>query len=166
MEMKKTLLVCITLLFCSLLYAQTNTTFILVRHAEKADDGTKDPPLNEVGISRASTLATLLSNQEVTALYSTPFKRTRQTLAPLAESAKLEISDYDPFAGDDWLKSLHGSHAGGTVVIVGHSNTIPALANRLLGSETFAQFEESEYSNLIIIVSQEFGAGKLIRLTF
>ncbi|MEQ9405396.1 MAG: phosphoglycerate mutase family protein [Cyclobacteriaceae bacterium] len=164
--MKKISLFLLILGFATLTFAQNQTTFILVRHAEKADDGTRNPPLNEEGKVRAANLADLLANQEITALYSTPFKRTRETLQPLADSKSMEVTDYDPYAKEEWLAKLHEDHAGGTVVISGHSNTIPGLANLLLGSETFAQFDEAEYSNLIVIVGDRVGNGKLIRFSF
>lgn len=147
-------------------FAQSQTTFILVRHAEKADDGTRNPPLNVVGKERATKLAYFLSKQEITALYSTPYKRTQETLQPLADKMSLQVQDYDPYSKGEWLAELYEKHAGNTVVISGHSNTIPSLANALIGSEVFAQFDEKEYSNLIIVVGTKVGEGKLLRLSF
>ncbi|MEP1034690.1 phosphoglycerate mutase family protein [Ekhidna sp.] len=164
--MKKLLLTTLLFVFALITFAQDPTTFILVRHAEKADDGTRNPPLNEEGVSRSADLAEMLSKQEITALYSTPFKRTQETLQPIADLKGLDVLDYDPYAKGEWLSSLAEKHAGGTVVISGHSNTIPLLANALLGNETFAQFDESDYTNLIIIVTDEVGKGKLVRLKF
>ena len=161
----KPLLFLLAFSFCTL-DGYSQTTFILVRHAEKADDGTRNPPLNDGGKERSARLADLVKNQEVAALYSTPFKRTQETLEPLAEQKELEIKGYDPFAKDDWLETIIKQHTGGTVVICGHSNTIPSLANSLLGEDVFEQFEESDYSNLIIIVVEEMGKGKLVRLSF
>ncbi len=155
-----------TFAIATLAFAQAQTTFILVRHAEKADDGTKNPPLNEMGNERALNIASMLENQEIAALYSTPFKRTQETLQPLAEKKKLRVQDYDPYAKGEWLSTLVEKHGNGTVVISGHSNTIPLLANALLGDETFAQFDEKDYSNFIIIVCDEVGKGKLVRLSF
>ena len=161
-------IICLLLFACvsSTAFCQDLTTFILVRHAEKANDGTLNPPLNQAGYERAENLAALLQNQQATALYSTPYTRTEETLKPIADKQKLQIASYDPRAGEEWLAELLVKHAGGTVVISGHSNTIPGLANKLLGEERFAQFDESEYSNLIIIVSEEIGNSKLIRLSF
>lgn len=165
-NMKKLLLTTLLLTFVIIVFAQDQTTFILVRHAEKADDGTRNPPLNEDGKARSVNLAEMLANQEITALYSTPFKRTQETLQPLADMKGLEVQDYDPYAKGEWLSSLAEKHSGGTVVISGHSNTIPALANALLGTETFSQFDESDYANLIIVVTKEVGKGTLVRLKF
>ena len=162
--MKKSILLIAAFTMVTCAFAQT--TFILVRHAEKADDGTRNPPLNEDGKMRASNLASLLENQEISALYTTPYKRTQETLQPLAEKKGLETQEYEPRAGADWLSKLYEEHSGGTVVITGHSNTIPTLANHLLGDETFSQFDEKEYSNLIVIVGSEVGNGKLVRLSF
>ncbi len=166
MRIKKAFLTTLLLTFAIILSAQNQTTFILVRHAEKAHDGTGDPPLNDDGKIRSAKLAELLGNQEITVLYSTPFKRTTATLQPIAERKNLEIINYDPYVEKEWLTILIEKHAGGTIVISGHSNTIPALTNALLGTEVLSQFDESDYSNLIIIVTDEVGKGQLIRLKF
>ncbi|WP_424963192.1 phosphoglycerate mutase family protein [Ekhidna sp.] len=164
--MKKLLITTFFLAFTIISYAQDQTTFILVRHAEKADDGTRNPPLNEEGKERSSYLAELLSRQEIDGLYSTPFKRTMETLRSIADQQGLEIKNYDPLAKKEWLQTIAEKHSNGTVIISGHSNTIPALANALLGEEKFEQWDESDYSNLIIIVAYEVGKGKLVRLKF
>ena len=164
--MKKIFFLAFALAFTATSYAQNQTTFILVRHAEKADDGTRNPPLTEEGKSRAISIASMLEKQDIAALYSTPFKRTQETLQPLAEQKGLEVQDYDPYAKGEWLSTLVEQHSKGTVVISGHSNTIPSLANTLLGKETLTQFDESDYSNFIIIVCDEVGKGKLVRLSF
>ena len=64
---------------------QESTTIIFTRHAEKQDDGTKDPDLTEKGLERASKIATLLEKVPVSAIYSTDFKRTRNTVKPISE---------------------------------------------------------------------------------
>lgn len=164
--MKKSIITPLLFLVVLLSFGQASTTFILVRHAEKADDGTRNPSLNEMGQERAANLAEILSKQEIAALYSTPYKRTQETLQPLADNMKLEVQDYDPYSKGEWLAELYKMHEGKTVVISGHSNTIPSLANALLGTETFQQFDEKEYSNLIIVVGTKVGEGKLVRLSY
>lgn len=162
----KTLCSLVLLCISVLCFSQQSTTFILVRHAEKAKDGTNNPSLNETGKLRSINLGEMLSNQEIDALYATPFKRTEETLQPIAERTALEITSYDPYSKGEWLESLLEKHIGETIVISGHSNTIPGLANSLLGEEKFQQFDESDYSNLLIIVADEIGQGKLVRLKF
>ncbi|WP_370089109.1 histidine phosphatase family protein [Ekhidna sp.] len=164
--MKKLILTSLLFAFATITFAQDQTTFILVRHAEKAVDGSKNPPLSEAGLLRANELASLLAKQKIDALYSTPFIRTEATLTPIARDKGLKVINYDPYAGADWLPDALEKHAGGTIMISGHSNTIPALANALLGEDIFEQFDESDYSNLIIIVTSEVGKGKLVRLSF
>jgi broad specificity phosphatase PhoE len=162
--MKKLLL--ITFAFAIVSFAQAQTTFILVRHAEKAIDGTNNPPLSDAGLLRANNLAALLADQDIDALYSTPFIRTEATLTPIGRDKGLEVKNYDPYAGATWLSDALKKHNGGTIVISGHSNTIPGLANALLGEDRFQQFDDNDYSNLIIIVTDEIGKGKLVRLKF
>ena len=59
--------------------AQQITTFILVRHAEKAAEGGKDPSLSDRGKARAKTIAAMLATAGVTKIFSTPYKRTQDS---------------------------------------------------------------------------------------
>lgn len=140
--------------------AITKATYILVRHAEKADDGTKDPPLNETGQARADRLARMLNAANVGAIYSTDYQRTRQTALPLARERKLEIISYDPMS-EEALEQIQREASGKTVLIVGHSNTVPAMVNQLLGQESVGQLAENEYDKLFIITR----IGELAEIT-
>jgi hypothetical protein len=51
------------------------------------------------------------------------------------------------------LESLLTKHAGGTVVIAGHSNTIPEIANALVGEKKFEQFADDDYGNILCDLS-------------
>lgn len=146
-------------------YAQQTTTFIFVRHAEKADDGTEDPPLNEIGKERAKALANHLKETNITAIYSTPYKRTMQTVQPIAEARELKIKMYDP-ADSSALDKIMEAEADGTVLIAGHSNTTPMLVNQLIGQKKYEQLDESDYNNIFIVTADEVGKGVVVKLTF
>jgi broad specificity phosphatase PhoE len=141
------------------------TTFILIRHAEKADDGTDDPPLNEVGQQRAKALTDHLSETDITAVYSTPYKRTRRTVDAIAKQKGLEIQEYDP-SGPQILNDMLEANRGGTVILSGHSNTTPMLVNKLIGEERYQQFEDSDYDNLFLVIASEVGNGTVVKITF
>jgi broad specificity phosphatase PhoE len=157
----------ILLLFASTLsFAQETTTFILVRHAEKASDGTSDPGLTEEGAARANNILSMFLQTEITAIYSTNYKRTKMTVAPLAEAKKLGIEIYDPGHLKEFSLKLLGDNPGGTIIISGHSNTTPTLANLLLSAEKFEQFEDSDYGNLLIITTNGKSKAKLLHLRY
>lgn len=145
--------------------AQVPTTFILVRHAEKEQDGTKDPELSAEGKARAIRLATLLQNTAISAIYSTPFKRTQNTIAPLATSKGIEVNLYEGSKPEEIDRMLK-QHPGGTVLVVGHSNTIPGVANYLTGQNAIKNFEDSEYGHLLIVTLLEKGKANLTWLTY
>src|SRR5687767_7650121 len=73
------------------------TTFILVRHAEKADDGTDDPDLKPEGYERASKIVSMFKNTSIDAIYSTRYKRAKNTVTPLAREKGMEIMLYEAF---------------------------------------------------------------------
>ncbi len=81
---KRSLLCCF---FFVLFVFDTNaqTSIFIVRHAEKAD-ATKDTDLSEAGRSRADILAKTLRDAGITAIYTSEFKRTQETAAPLAKA--------------------------------------------------------------------------------
>lgn len=146
--------------------SETVTTFILVRHAEKADDGTQNPPLTDEGFQRAENLVFMLDRQDISVIYSTNTHRTLQTIEPLAKNKNLKIAHYNSRELSDFVKMLLADYSGQTIVICGHSNTLPETANLLLGYDYFTgNFDESDYENLLII--QHFsGTSKMVRLRF
>ena len=147
-------------------WAQELTTYILVRHAEKVLDGTSDPALTKEGEDRANNLLALLEKTVITTIYSTNYKRTKKTVEPLAEAKKIKIITYNPKNLKKFYSRLIKNDSGGTIVISGHSNTTPALANLLLGEEKFKQFEDDDYGNLLIIVLDKNNNGQLLHLRF
>lgn len=141
------------------------TTFILVRHAEKEANATtmqgaqnKDPELSEAGKARALRLADMLQRQEIAAIYSTNYKRTLNTVNPLAEKLGVKVQQYEPFKEEVILKMLE-EHKGKTIVIVGHSNNIPWIANYLLGTKQFGDYDESYYENMLVVNVVEKGVN-------
>ncbi|WP_294821310.1 histidine phosphatase family protein [uncultured Flavobacterium sp.] len=129
-------------------WAQDNTTTIyLIRHAEKAD-ASNDPHLSAAGQQRAEKWAAHFANKDIAAIYSTGFNRTRETAQPLATAKGLQITEY----GDDfYLGTLVKKLAGKSIVVVGHSNTLPKQINMLLSNGQFGNIAESEYSQLYTI---------------
>ncbi len=142
------------------------TTYILLRHAEKVDDGTKDPELTDVGKQRAEMLAKMLAKESISAVFSTPLKRTRNTVAPLAAAKGLEIQNYDAAHLADFI-TANQKYKGGTLVICGHSNTTPALLNLLTGrKDEFKTFDDTDYGNLIVVSVGDGVAPKITWLRY
>ncbi len=108
------------------------TTFIIVRHAETAEDGSRDPPLSAAGRARAQALALRLSTSPLTAAYATPFRRTQQTAQAVAATHGIAVSTYAPaIAASDFAATLRARHHRGAVLVVGHSNNVPGLVAAL-----------------------------------
>src|SRR5690606_29961875 len=106
------LLLPVLFLFSTELSAQEKlTTFILIRHAEKdMTQSTNDPDLSPEGKKRAERLAALLNEGEVNAIYSTPYKRTRQTVEVLAKAKGIQVEDYQVNKEEE-IDRMISSHA-------------------------------------------------------
>ncbi len=146
----------LTFIYTSSVFAQTQVskqnqepTIILFRHAEKMNIS-RDPDLSPVGIERSNTLFHMLKDLEITAIYSTSYKRTMQTIQPLADSLELPVNPYDPRDLTGFAEML--KKTTGVILISGHSNTTPTLSSLILGYEV-AKINEDEYDNLYIITS-------------
>jgi 2,3-bisphosphoglycerate-dependent phosphoglycerate mutase len=156
----KRLLCVIGLVACLLnLQAQDSqmTTFILIRHAEKTNDGTSDPELTKEGKDRANRLVEVLKDQKIDAIYSTNYKRTRNTVAPVATAKGLEVKVYEP-SKPEVLKQILQAEKGKTILMVGHSNTVPWTANQLTGENTYSNFDDADYNNMLIVSVTESSA--------
>ena len=104
---------------------------VVVRHAEKLADG-GDPGLSDPGRARAQRLAGLLRASPLVAVYSTDTQRARQTAKPSADGHGLAVTIYDPRVPPaEFVARLEELHPRGTVLVVGHSNTAPAIAAAL-----------------------------------
>lgn len=146
----------LSFIYTSSVYAQTQVseqnqepTIILFRHAEKMNTS-RDPDLSPVGIERSNTLFHMLKDLEITAIYSTSYKRTMQTIQPLADSLELPVNPYDPRDLTGFAEML--KKTTGVILVSGHSNTTPTLSSLILGYEV-AKINEDEYDNLFIITS-------------
>ena len=140
------------ILLCCLAFSATNnaqelTTIYLVRHAEKVDSS-RNAGLTELGKLRAQAFAKLLQGAQLTHVFSTPYVRTRNTAAPTASLHQLEIEEYDADNAKEFARKL--TTWSGTVLVVGHSNTIPDLVNRLTG-ENFEDLDERVYDKVYIV---------------
>jgi broad specificity phosphatase PhoE len=153
--------------------AASDQVILLVRHAEKAatpaaQPGSTtmmadDPPLSAAGQARAAKLAALLASAGVKHIFTTEFRRTRETAAPLAGRLKLTpvmSAAKDPAPLLEQVRRLKDN-----VLIVGHSNTIPDLLKRL-GIKDEIAIPDAEYDNLFIVVRPVTGDPTLIRLRY
>ena len=111
-------------------------TFVVVRHAEKATDDPENPGLSAAGRARATALAERLRDAPLVAAYATEFRRTQQTAQPAAALHGVPVQAYfarGPAA--EVVAQWRQAHDAGTVLVVGHSNTVPQLARALCACE-------------------------------
>lgn len=142
------------------------TTFVLVRHAEKVDDS-EDPDLSTEGYQRAERLAEMLQNIPFDAIYSTSRIRTTETVRLIAEANSQSIIEYDAGEPDEVTNSWIEQHAGETILVSGHSNTVPHFANALLGDEYYKDiFDETDFGNLLIITIDSELNRKILPLRY
>ena len=132
------------------------TTFILVRHAEKGNDGTEDPDLKPEGMERVKRLGQLLSETKLDAVYSTQYKRVRHTVEPIAAAKMLPVLPYEVFKAED-IETMLKKYPGGTILIGGHSNNIPWIANLLTGKEDYKTYDDTNYSTILVVTVVEKG---------
>ena len=144
------------------------TTVILVRHAEKAATPTDDPALTEEGLARAQALMTIAREAGVTAIITTQFARTRDTARPAAEALKITPEVIRATAGPQHAQDVaHAAlaHAGGVVLVVGHSNTIPAIV-AALGAPQPPPICDSSYDDLYVVTVLPGGAARVIHARY
>ncbi len=150
--------------------SQATTTVIFVRHAEKTAEPADDPLLSLAGQQRAAELARQLVDADVVAgidaVYATPYRRTVDTAKPVADALGLPITSYDAADTETIMEQIVRKHKGKIVLVVGHSNTLPALIGNMGASKKVPVIEEDEYDNIYIVSIPWFGKTKTIRLRY
>lgn len=136
----------------------------VVRHGERADAGMTqqaDPPLSSAGQARAQRLMTMLADSGITAIVTTELIRTKQTAQPLAAKLGLtpEVVQHDNTQGI--VATLKITHAADIVLVVGHSDTIPAILKAY--GKADVTIADNEYDNLFVIVP---ATGMVVRMHY
>jgi broad specificity phosphatase PhoE len=148
--------------------ASAQNTIFVVRHAERADSASGGPPmmatdpdLSDAGKARAQSLAAALKDAGIKSIYTTEYKRTRQTGEPLARILGVPVTPLparDLPALIDKLKT-----ADGNALVIGHSNTVGDIIARLGVTEP-VKLTDHDYDNLFVVVTGQ--KPTLLRLHF
>ena len=142
-------------------YANAAPVIFIVRHAEKASAGGKDPDLSVEGQKRADALAHILKDSQITSVFVTEFKRTQQTAAPTARAAQVSPTVVPANDIGGLVQKLRASN--GNALVVGHGNTIPDLL-KALGITTPVSIPEDDYSEIFAVLIDN--TPQLLRLHY
>ena len=134
----------------------------IVRHAERADQSA-DSALSTEGVGRSYKLRDLLRDAGVTRIFTSPLRRTIDTAAPLA--AALHVTSQALATDEALLEAIAGSGPRDRLLVVGHSNTIPALIRALHIADPVT-LSDDDYDNLFIVVVEKEGRPVLLRLKY
>ena len=151
-------------------------TIFIVRHAEKAETPPQDPPLSEKGSRRAAELARVLSASHIKAVYTSQFQRTRLTGETVAKQSGASTEAFvlksdpanprrisDQSTQESATKLL--AHVGESVLVVGHTNSIPDLI-KALGGGSVAAIDEKTYDDLFIVTVFAKGQAQVAHLKY
>lgn len=154
-------------LTCSAAARTGSQLVVVVRHAEKAEMPKDDVALSERGRARAEALVSALGDAGVDTIITTERRRSIETAAPLA--ARLHLTPIVVRMADD--TNAHAAavaaavrQGGSVVLVVGHSNTVPAII-QALGGPRVPDICDGQYG-LLFTLRVEPGTARLIRSTY
>lgn len=145
--------------------ADASTVVLLVRHAEKASQTAADPSLSAAGKQRALVLARTVGDAGVAALFHTEFKRTQLTVKPLASRLHLTPIRHQAADTNGLVQDINANWLGKTVMVCGHSNTVPEIITRLTGI-AMSDIPDGQYDNLYVVVLPPNGPPSLTHLKY
>lgn len=153
---------CIVVYFC---FFSTVTTVLIVRHAEKGTTPPNDPPLSTDGQARAQTLARVVGDANVRAIYATEFARTQQTVQPLATQLSLPVTQISASDTDGLVNNILSNHRGEVVCVAGHSDTVPVIIEKLNGGQ-ISPITEMQFDKLFVVTVYRWRRTKVIQLRY
>ena len=122
----------------------------VMRHLQKADG--PDPALSEEGQRNAAGLVSRFCKTRLRAIYVSTTRRARETAAPLVADRKLETKKYDPSDTPALVSRVLAER--GPVLVVGHSNTVPEIVERLGGARP-ASLQDTDYGDIWLVSGRE-----------
>ncbi len=147
-------------------FSRPVTTVILIRHAEKViDPNNPDVDLSPAGQSRAQELVRMFGDAGINAVYATQYKRTQQTVKPLADKLGLAVTANDSKKTPELIKQLLSDHRGQTILIAGHNNSVPEIITAL-GGPAYPTIPEGEYDNLFIVTVYRTGKARVVKMKY
>jgi broad specificity phosphatase PhoE len=134
---------------------------VLVRHGEKATVGGSDPSLSEAGVARAQALAGALTMLTPNAIVVSSLKRTGETAAVVVSKTGV-VPTVIPIDGGGAAHvaavAAAVRAARGIVLVVGHSNTVPAIVTAL-GGPPLPDLCDASYATLFVLTPGQAGAA-------
>ena len=123
--------------------SSVSQTVFVMRHLEKGQG--EDPPLTEIGAAHANALAGLLADRKIRAIFTSDTRRAKETAAPLAARLHIGSDTYDPRNPDALAAQVRA--VPGNVLVVGHSNTVPALL-QMFGGPPIPPLGETDFGTV------------------
>lgn len=139
------------------------TIVILIRHAERLATPGDDPHLSTAGKARARLLIHVLGGANISAIYTSEFIRTIETAKPLANA--LGLSPIQATDGEDIKNDILLNHARETVLVVGHTDTVPEVI-RLLGDNSGHEIGDEEFDNMFVATVLGESEVRITRLKY
>ena len=158
------LAVCVAAVCATFPPSTTAQTVIVVRHGEKLN-ATADTVLSPAGETRAVRLANMLAASIVRAIYTTEYKRSILLAAPTAKRLGLTPVIVPAKELDALITKIRMHAKDELVLVVGHSNTVPAILKGLGHAPTVTVGEE-DYDNLFIVATLPSGAPTVVHLKY
>ena len=145
----------------------TPMTVILVRHAEKkvVPPENKDPDISAEGEKRAVELAKMFGDAGVGAIFVSQYKRTQQTVKPLADKLGIAATPVEAQKTPELVKQIRAQKPGQVVFVAGHNNTVPDVI-AALGGPKLPIIPETQYDNLYILTVNSDGSAKLLKMKY
>ena len=151
-------------------------TVYLVRHAERADEPRQDPPLTEKGTARSQELARILAKANIKAIITSQFLRTKNTGEPLSKQVNVPVTSISLSLNPSNPRQISEQstaevtnkileRAGESVLVIGHSNSIPDVI-KMLGGDVTPVIDEKKFDDLFVVTVYAKGKAKVAHMKY
>jgi broad specificity phosphatase PhoE len=144
------------------------TLVVVTRHAEKDLSGGEDPSLTAEGMARAARLAASFPGRAgqlgFDRVYVTQWRRSVETARPtLAQSGAL-LSRVEADAPAALVQQIRTQDVGRRVLVVAHSDTVPAIVHGLVPTAQIPEIASTEYGTVYVIAVPRTGQATVLAM--